>query len=305
MLRFTLRQIEYAINVLDHGSVARASETLGIAQPTVSAALAKLEDVIGLQLFIRHHAQGVSASPQGVAFLNEARNLLSHARDLERQSEATGEAVAGTLSVGSFTTIAPVFAPQLIAGFTQLYPKANVRLHEGTQELLLDGLRHGRFDSALLYDVDMPDDLILTRLGSFKPYLLLPARHPLTRKEQVSLKDVAAEPYILLDIAPSRIFFTRILEREGITPRVAFASPSLEVVRGLVGQGLGYSILITRPHGDHSYSGEKVAVRPIAEPVQPGIIALASLVSLRKTNLASAFERHCVEAFKSFWSPSA
>lgn len=305
MLRFTLRQIEYAVAVLEHGSVARASEALGIAQPTVSASLAKLEDLIGIQLFIRHHAQGVSPSPQGLKFLNEAKNLLSHARDIERESAATGKAVEGTLSIGSFTTIAPVFAPQLIAGFTAAHAKVTVQLHEGTQEFLLQGMRGGRFDLALLYDVDMPDDLTLTRLGSFKPYLLLPAKHRLASKEMVSLKDVADEPFILLDILPSRIYFTRILEREGIQPKLAFASPSLEVVRGLVGQGLGYSILITRPHGDHSYSGEEVAVRTIAEPVQPGIIALASLKALRKTRLVTAFERHCVETFKSIWSPSA
>ena len=60
MLRFTLRQIEYAIALLDHGSVAAASASIGVAQPTLSAALAKREEPVGLQLFIRHHAQGVS-----------------------------------------------------------------------------------------------------------------------------------------------------------------------------------------------------------------------------------------------------
>lgn len=303
MIPFTLRQIEHAIAVLDHGSVARASEALGIAQPTVSASLAKLEDIIGMQLFIRHHAQGVSPSPQGAAFLAEARNLLSHARDLHRQSAEVGTTIEGTMALGSFTTIAPVFAPQIIAGFSALHPKVSVRLAEGTQEMLLDGLRAGRFDCALLYDVDMPDDLALTRLGAFQPYLLLPGEHRLAKRPRVSLKDVANEPFILLDIAPSRTYFTRILEREGITPQIAFASPSLEVVRGLVGQGLGYSILITRPHGDTSYSGERLAVRPIAEPVQPGVIALASLKQLRKTRLVAAFERFCVDTFKMIWSP--
>ncbi len=304
MLRFTLRQIEYAIAVLDHGSVARASVALGIAQPTLSAALAKLEDVIGIQLFIRHHAQGVSASPQGLKFLAEARNLLSHARDLQRQSDDVGQAIEGVISVGSFSTIAPVFAPQIIASFMADYPKAQVKLVEGTQDILLDGLRDGRFDTALLYDVDMPDDLEVTRLAAFQPHILLPGKHRLAKKARVSLKDVAGEPFILLDILPSRVYFMRILEREGISPKIAFASPSLEVVRGLVGQGLGYSILVTRPHGDHSYSGEPVAVRPIAEPVQPGIIALASLKALRKTRLVQAFERHSIESFKTIWSPS-
>ena len=84
MLRFTLRQIEYAVAIWDHGSVAAASAHLRVAQPTLSAALAKLEEQVGLQLFIRHHAQGVSPSPSGLRFLAEARNLLTHAQDLQR-----------------------------------------------------------------------------------------------------------------------------------------------------------------------------------------------------------------------------
>ena len=101
MLRYTLRQIEYAIAIRDHGSVAAASAALGVAQPTLSASLAKLEDQIGLQLFIRHHAQGVSPSPAGLRFLAEARNLLTHAQDLQRESPRghghRGQAVAGQL----------------------------------------------------------------------------------------------------------------------------------------------------------------------------------------------------------------
>ena len=68
MLRFTLRQIEYAVAIQDRGSVAGASAALGVAQPTLSASLAKLEDQIGIQLFVRHHAQGVSPSPAGFWF---------------------------------------------------------------------------------------------------------------------------------------------------------------------------------------------------------------------------------------------
>jgi len=303
MIPFTIRQIEHALAVLDHGSVARASEALGIAQPTVSASLAKLEDIIGIRLFIRHHASGVSPSPQGRQFLAEARNLLSHAQDLQRESAAAGTAIAGTLTIGSFATIAPVFAPQLIAGFVEQHPNVTVKLEEGTQEFLLQGLRSGRFDAALLYDVDMPEDLSLTRLGAFIPYMLLPGGHPLSAQERVWLKDVANEPLILLDVAPSRTYFTRILEKAGITPKVAYSSPSLELVRGLVGRGLGYSILVTRPHGDHSYAGDALAIRPIAEPVEPGVIALAGLRQLHKTRLVSAFEHFCVETFKMYGSP--
>ena len=297
MLRFTLRQIEYAVAIWDHGSVAAASAQLGVAQPTLSASLAKLEEQVGLQLFIRHHAQGVSPSPAGLRFLAEARNLLTHAQDLQRDTAAAGTAIEGQLSLGSFATIAPSFVPPLIKSFTSLHPKVTIRMAEGTQDELFGGLRSGQHDLALLYEVDMPDDLAVTPLASFTPHILLPARHHLTRFRNVPLSALKDEPFILLDIAPSRTYFTRILETAGITPRVAFASPSLEVVRGLVGQGLGYSILVTRPFGDHSYAGEALAVRPIADEVERGVIALAALRQMRKTRLVSAFEAHCVDFF--------
>lgn len=298
MLRFTLRQIEYAVAIQDRGSVAAASVALGVAQPTLSASLAKLEEQTGIQLFIRHHAQGVSPSPAGIRFLAEARNLLSFAQDLQRETAAVGTAIEGTLALGGFTTIAPAYVPQLVASFTAGHPRAAVRLAEGTQDQLLDGLRGGQHDLVLLYDVDMPDDLAVTKLASFEPYVLLPAKHRLTRHRHVPLAALKSEPFILLDIAPSRTYFTRILDHAGISPKIAFASPSLEVVRGLVGQGLGYSILVTRPHGDHSYAGEELAIRPIAETVERGVIALAALKQMRKTRLVAAFEAHCVEYFR-------
>ncbi len=131
MLRFTLRQIEYAVAIWDHGSVAAASVHLGVAQPTLSASLAKLEEQVGLQLFIRHHAQGVSPSPAGLRFLAQARNLLTHAQDFQRETAAAGTAIEGVLSLASFTTIAPLFVPQLISAFTERHPGVTVRLAEG------------------------------------------------------------------------------------------------------------------------------------------------------------------------------
>jgi DNA-binding transcriptional LysR family regulator len=304
MLRFTLRQLEYALAIYDRGSVAAASTALGVAQPTLSAALAKLEDQVGLQLFIRHHAQGVSASPVGLRFLAEARNLIAHAYDVQRAGDAAGTSVAGVLNIGSFMTIAPAFAPRLIQSFTARYPGAEITLEEATQEHLVAGLRSGRHDLALLYKIDLPDDLVVHELATLRPYLLLPTGHRFARRRSVPLRDLARDPFILLDVAPSRTYFLRVLQAAGVAPRVAFASPSLEMVRGLVGQGLGYSILITRPAGDQAYDGANLAYTAIADEVEAGIIALASLRQMRKTRLISAFESHCAETFGSLERPS-
>lgn len=298
MLRYTLRQLEYAVAVADHASIAGAAQALGVAQPSISAAVMKLEGQIGVQLFLRHHAQGVSPTPLGARFLTDARNLLSHAQDFEREAKSAGTTVAGELKLACFMTMAPAFVPQLVSEFRKTYPLTSFKLEDGTQDELIAGLRNGRNDVALLYEVDLPADLRVTRLARFEPYVLLPGANPLARKKSVSLHDLAEEPLILLDIAPSRSYFTRIIQSQGIIPKIAFSSPSLELVRGLVGQGLGYSLLVTRPHGHHTYDGNALALRPISEKVEKGIAALAALKQMRPTRLVSAFERFCMDFFK-------
>jgi DNA-binding transcriptional LysR family regulator len=303
MILYTLRQLEYAVRTADLGSVAAAAEAMGVAQPSVSAALMKLEDQIRHQLFVRQPAHGVMPSPQGSRFLAEARSLLAHADEVQRLAAATGTEIAGQMTLGGFPTLAAAYGPRLLKSFTALHGAAKVVLKEGSQTELIEGLRTGQFDLALLYPVDLPSDLEPIPLARFDPYVLLPASHRLAKKRRVSLNELASEPMILLDILPSRVFFTRILERAGVTPSIVFASPSLELVRGLVGQGMGYSLLVTRPHGDTAYDGGALAARPIAEETEKGEIALASLRSLRPTRLVTAFEEHAKMIFRKLAKP--
>lgn len=299
MLRFTLRQLEYAALSAELGSIARAAEKLGVAQPSVSAALKKLEDQLGFELFIRRHAQGIVPTSQGQAFLSEARSLLQHAQDLQRSAMSVDGPLGGTLNLGSFQTIAPVHAPRLIRGFQQLYPQSRIHLHEGAQDDLLTGLRDGHYDLALLYRIDLPADIRAIDVATFEPYVLLPAEHRLAAKSAIHLQELAGDPLILLGVQPSRTYFLDVFRRAGVSPNVIFESPSIELVRGMVGQGLGISLLVTRPAGDQSYDGQKLCVRPIADKVQPGVIAIASLLNIRLTRLASSFESYCINNFSS------
>lgn len=302
MLRFTLRQLEFATTTAEMGSVAAAAEKLGVAQPSVSAAIKKLEEQIGLQVFIRQHAQGMTPSPQGQRFLTEARSLLLQAEDLQRTAAFEGVRVAGDVNVGCFLTLAPAYAPQLVSSFQEQFPEARVQLEEGAQEDLLAGLRGGNFDLALLYRVDLPDDIRAVDVAEIAPHVVLPSRHRLAKGDKVSLKELQGEKLVLLDLQPSRTYFMRVLAGAGVNVTPSYVSPSLEMVRGLVGQGLGYSLLITRPSGDRSYDGRKLAVRPIAERVEPGIVSIASLRNMRMTRTAAAFEAHCIKMFKSIGS---
>jgi DNA-binding transcriptional LysR family regulator len=88
-----------------------------------------------------------------------------------------------------------------------------------------------------------------------------------------------------------------VFRAAGIEPNVAFASPSIEMVRGLVGKKRGYSILVTRFPFDHTYDGERVVMRPLIEPTLPGELCLAYLGRVRPTRLMQTFSDYCVEWF--------
>ena len=304
-MSFTLRQLRYFVAAAEHGSVAGAARELHISQPSVSAAIAKLELLFDVQLFHRHHAQGVALTPGGSRVLARARSLLVHARDLERDVAALVTEVRGDIAVGCFSSFAPFFMPSLVADFAEAYPSASIALREGDDEVLLAGLRSGLFEAIIIYELAAQDDVESVLLGEFAPYALLPASHPLARKGRVSLHELCREPMVLLDVTPSRDYFVSLFTGVGLRPQVRYHSPSFEMVRGLVAKGVGVSVLVTRPHVDRSYDGERLACRPLTESVPPGRIVLARLPQSHPTGLAKAFGEFCRTRFAAYASYQA
>ena len=290
MASYTLRQLKYFVTTVECGSVAEASRKLYIAQPSISTAIKGLEESFGVQLFIRHHAQGVSLTPSGARFYRKAQELLRMAHEFEQNALADNDVVAGQIDIGCFETVAPLYLPRLIAGFRERYPGVEIRISDGEQQELVQGLTAGRFDLALLYDHDL-DGTIATDplMPAQRPYALLPADHRFAQQDKVSLRDLALEPMILLDVQPSRTYFVSIFEELGLNPHIAFSSPSIEMVRGMVGQGFGFSVLVTRPHSECTYDGKKVVMVNIAEDVSASGLVAAWLKRAQLTKPAQLF----------------
>ena len=297
MLRFTLRQLEYLIACVDTGSLVAAAARLNVSQPTISTAIAKLENQLGTQLLIRHHAQGVVPCASAQAQIQTARQLLQQGADFQRECDSCGSELAGELSLGCFAPLAPTYLPGLIARLKDQYPDVVLKVFEGTQREVAEGLRAGTQQLGLVYDLDLPDGLYKTELLDVQPQVLLPLDHKLARKKQIALSELAAEPMVLLDVSPSRTYFTGLFESQGFDPLIAYRSSSLELVRGLVGRGLGYSILVTRPAGDTTYDGQKLAIRPLSDKVEPSRISLCGLESVRPGVISQAFNQVCTEYF--------
>jgi len=297
-VRYTLRQLEYFIAAGETGSITLASERVHISQPSISTAISHLEKELGVQLFIRHHAQGLSLTPAGRNLLFEAKKIIGQAEGLyTHASEARGQ-IRGILSFGCMVTLAPMVAPELAHTFTKAYPATQVRHVEGDQEELLKGLRRSEVDVALTYDLQIPGDINFAPLASLPPHVLLSDAHPLARQPALTLQELEAEPLILLDLPLSREYFLGLFLNEGLSPNIVTRSAHQEVIRTMVANGYGYTLFNVRPRSEFALDGRKVVRVRLAGDHRPMVVGSATLKVLVQTQLVRAFEAHC-QAFVS------
>jgi DNA-binding transcriptional LysR family regulator len=292
-MRFTLRQLEYFVATCDAGSVTEAALRIPVAQSSVSAAIAQLEAALDVQLLIRHHAQGVSPTPAGRRLLERARELLRDADGFERFAAELTEELTGTLELGCLVTLAPLVAPGLCRSFMQAHPRVAVELVEGGQQELLGGLDEGRLDVALTYDLDLGAELAFAPLAELPPHAVVPADHALAGSDAVTMEQLAAEPLVLLDLPYSREYFRGLFAAAGVTPQVAQRSSQPEVIRSLVANGFGYTIVNVLPEIGVALDGRALTTVPIAPPARALTLGTASLAASRA---AAAFTAHCREA---------
>lgn len=251
-------------------------------------------DRIGSHFVVIGSVEDIHVGGTGAPLIYANRAYGVPQRFHPRQVPAAGAPAAQeSLALGCFQTFAPYMVPALLARLTKLHPQLAVTLIEADQMHLLAGLRRNEIEIALLYDFDLGGDVRVEPLADLVPYVLLAEGHPLAEKTALSLETLAHEPLVLLDIDPSRDYFLSLFRDRGLEPRVAYRSTSLEMVRGLVGHGLGYGLLATKPANNMSYDGRAVVARPLTTAVKNSRLVLATLAGRASSAVAQEFVAHC------------
>jgi len=215
-----------------------------------------------------------------------------------RNDSASAADVLGHLRFGCYHTLAPFYAPGLVAAMRARHPGVTVELIEGRQDALGPGLEAHAIDVALLFTLDLDRSALQwEEVKTLPPYVLLPPDHPLAAQDAVSLAALADEPFVMLDWPAAREYFEAVLHAAGIDPPIAFRTQSFEVVRDAVASGLGFSLLSTRPRTDVTYSGGTVACRAIRERVPPAVAARAWPADAPASPLREKFLEVCHEYF--------
>ncbi len=285
-----LDQLRYFCAIVDDGGFSRAARRIHVSQPSLSQQIRKLEDELGARLFDRL-GRSVRLTELGRAFLPHARGVL---RELEAARGDVLErkaSIGGTICVGVIPTIAPYFLPPLLTAFSRLHPEARVTVVEEITPLLLEKLRAGGMDAALVA-LPLPvrsNEFEALPLLTEKLYAVLPARHPLARVRALSLGDLSQEPFLLLrDGHCFRETAVAACKRAHLNPRIVFESGQFSSILGMVGAGLGVSVVPEMAVEKHS--GCRFV--PLADERAARTIGAITLKGKSSTRLQEAFLAH-------------
>ncbi len=292
-MRFTLKQLSYFVAAGEASSIIKASENIHVSQPSISNAISQLEETFGLQLFIRHHAQGMSLTSAGREFLREAKALLNQTELLHGFAGELSKQVMGNIEIGCFIPLAAVVTPGLCQGFMAGHPAVNIKLRESHQADLLQLLRQGSVDVALTYDLQLQNDIEFIPLAVLPPYVLLSEHHLLADQKQIELEQLIDEPMILLDLPLSSDYFMGLFNKEKLKPTIAVRTRQTDVQRGLVASGRGYSLANVRPVNKQTLDGNALKYISLAGQHLPLTLGIARLVGAEPTLAQVALINYC------------
>jgi len=291
MRQFTLKQLRYFVVAGELSSVTRAARKLHVSQPSISAAIQQIEEITGLQLFVRHHAQGLSLTPLGRQLMDRARQLLRDAEGLEKYARSLGEEIGGELRLVAFPTFAPAFLPRLLRRYADRHPSVSLYCDEMHQADIVRGLRQGDYELAFTYDLEIPEEVEFTPLYRFPPYAVVAADHPMGERDSIGLAELVNHPMVLLDWPLSHEYFLSIFTHHGLSPAVAHRAKSMDMVRGLVAHGFGFSLFNTPLAALEGLDRDRLKPLRLEDDAPPLSMGIACLRGLRLGPAADAMHR--------------
>jgi LysR family transcriptional regulator, hydrogen peroxide-inducible genes activator len=275
----TLTELRYIVAVARERHFGRAAEACFVSQPTLSVAVKKLEEELDVKLFERGSNE-VSVTPLGEEIIRQAQSVLEQAQSIKEIAKRGKDPLAGPLRLGVIYTIGPYLLPDLVRNAIAEVPQMPLMLQENFTARLLDMLRSGELDCAILAEPFPDTNLALAPLYD-EPFLVaVPRSHPLAAHERINAEELKQETMLLL--GTGHCFRDHVLEvcpefarfssnAEGI--RKSFEGSSLETIKHMVAAGMGVTVVpqLSVPPEPHPH----IAYIPFEDPVPTRRVVLA------------------------------
>jgi LysR family hydrogen peroxide-inducible transcriptional activator len=245
----TLTELKYIVAVARERHFGKAAEACFVSQPTLSVAIKKLEEELELKIFERN-ASEIAVTPLGEEIVRQAQTVLEQAAAIKEIAKRGKDPLAGPLKLGVIYTISPYLLPNLVRQVIERTPQMPLMLQENFTVKLLEQLRLGEIDCAILAEPFPDTNLAIAPLYDEPFMAAVPANHPLAQRKHITTDEIKSETMLLLgtghcfrdhvlEVCPEFARFSN--ETEGI--RKSFEGSSLETITHMVAAGMGVTLV--------------------------------------------------------------
>jgi len=297
-----LRQLQYFVQVAKLQHVTKAAEELHVAQSAVSRQIHRLEEELGVRLFMQR-GRNVQLTPVGQLFLKRAEGVLA---DLDRAVTEIHEFLdpeAGEIRLGFPHSLGTHLIPQVVSGFRKLHPNVKFRFRQGMYPSLIRDITEAEVDLAFISP--FPDknehvtgEVVLTE----ELFAILPEKHKLAKFDTIRLAELKDEDFVLFSAGYSlRPIVWEACKQAGFTPKFSFESEETDTIRGLVAAGMGVSLLPEM--AIYHTSSMMPAVVKVSEPHVTRTIGLIRRSGEKMPMVVQMFHTFLLDYFKNHYRP--
>ena len=281
----TLTELRYIVTLAREKHFGRAAERCHVSQPTLSVAVKKLEDELGVPLFERSKSS-IRVTETGIRIVEQAQRVLDQVGVIRDLAEDGKNQLGSPLRVGAIYTIGPYLFPHLLPELHRAAPEMPLYIEENYTGNLRQKLRQSELD-AIIVALPFEEPEVVTMPLYDEPFvILLPGSHKLAKEKALTAEQLAGEQLLLL--GPGHCFRDQVLEScpplvetvteratNGSGPSLVTEGSSLETIRHMVASGLGVTVLPLSAATAVPYDDDILAVRPFVAPVPFRTVALA------------------------------
>ncbi len=238
-----IHQLRYFLAVAQTGSFTGAAEQCHVSQPSLSAQIAKLEDELGGPLFERSR-RGALLTQRGQLLRPRAVETLQQLDRARAEIDELEGLRRGSVTLGCLPTTGAHLLPTLLAAFRAEHPELSIQLREESSPGLAAALRDYEIDLAIMDEAGVDEGMSADRLFGESLLVAVPPDHRYARRDEIELADLRGEQFILMKRGHGfHTIVLRALRAAGVEPEVVYESAEIETVQGLVGAGLGVSLV--------------------------------------------------------------
>jgi DNA-binding transcriptional LysR family regulator len=286
-----LRHLRYFVMVAAELHVGRAAQRLFISQPALSQQLRGLEDELGLKLLERNR-RGVRLTPEGEAFLTEARAVVQQADHAVEVARALAEGASGTLRMSYVRTMPGGLPEDLVSEYQRRFPQVDITADSGSTVQNLERLRAAELDVAFVHTpFENADELGCIDIASEPLVIALPTAHPLSRRRRIRRGALKGVPLVYFPRRNSPgVYDSSLAQVYGaVPPDIVRTEPTEERILVAVAEGIGITLMVEERAVTLRYPG--VIFRRFSDPEPTVVLGMAfhqppSLATCRFIDLA-------------------